>query len=493
MRRSIARLLFTLTSFFGTLANPTAGRSEVVLTQISPKLSISGSLRLRGEFWNWFEPTGPQDNDYAFGAAVARGALQWKDELFEVMVEAESPSLFALPDNAIAPAPQGQLGLGATYFANNRSENDTNIFLRQGFIILKRAPVEGITLKGGRFEFSEGVEVMTKEPTLDWLKNLRISQRLIGPFNFSHVGRSFDGGTMGATYGPLNFTMLASHPTQGGFDLAGMKDMDEIDLLYTALNLTRPPFADNFDARFFYIYYKDDRGLLKSDNRPLPIRRQDRQPIRVNTEGGHAISVFPTSAGPIDFLAWGALQQGDWGFLDHDAWAWDLEMGWQPSMLPWKPWFRVGYGRTSGDDNPTDGDHDTFFQILPTARLYAYSTFYNLMNNEDGFLQLLLRPMPGVVSRTDLHFIRVSEPHDLWYQGSGATVSDRDVGFGFPGRPTLGNRDFFRVLETSLSYDFSKALNFTLYYGHVFGQSVVRALFENDQADFGYLEVTLKL
>ena len=154
---------------------------------------------------------------------------------------------------------------------------------------------------------------------------------------------------------------------------------------------------------------------------------------------------------------------------------------------------RLGYSRSSGDDDPADGDHGTFFQILPTARIYSFSTFYNLMNNEDGFIQLILRPRLGLSWRTDLHNLRLSESRDLWYQGSGATLEDRNVGFGFPVRPAFGHRDLFRMVETSLSYDVSKWLALSVYYGHVFGGSVVRALFAGDQADFGYLEVTLKL
>jgi hypothetical protein len=473
-------------------ASPPVTWAEFTLTQLSPKLSVSGSLRMRGEFWNWFNPTGAQNNDYAFFATVARGALQWRDDAFEVLLEAQNSALLGLPDDAVAPAPQGPLGLGAVYFANNRRQDDASVFLKQGFVTLKRLGLAGLMLKGGRFEFAEGAEVLTKEPTLDWLKNVRLSQRLIGPFAWSHVGRSFDGVTGSFTQAPVNFTLLAVHPTQGGFDLAGMKDISDIDMLYTAVNLTRPAFAETSDARLFYIYYSDGRGLLKSDNRPRPVRLTDRRHIAINSEGAHWISVLPTSAGPVDVLVWGAIQQGEWGVLDHQAWAWDLEAGWQPSALPWQPWLRVGYGRTSGDDDPNDSDHDTFFQLLPTARLYALSTFYNLMNSEDGFIQFLLRPRAGLVWRTDFHNIRLTESGDLWYQGSGATVADRDVGFGFSGRPAFGHRDLLRVLETSLSYDVSKWLNVSLYYGHVFGGRVVRAIFAGDQADFGYVEVTLK-
>ena len=118
--------------------------------------------------WNWFNPKGAFDNDYIFAAFVGRGALQWKDDRFDVMVEAQNSSLVSLPDKASAPAPQGSLGLGAVYFAHNRREDDSHFFLKQGFVLFKNLGLEGLTLKGGRFEFSEGNEVLTKEPTLDW-------------------------------------------------------------------------------------------------------------------------------------------------------------------------------------------------------------------------------------------------------------------------------------------------------------------------------------
>ena len=120
-----------------------------------------------------------------------------------------------------------------------------------------------------------------------------------------------------------------------------------------------------------------------------------------------------------------------------DGWAFATEAGWQPDGLPWKPWLRIGYNRSSGDDDPNDNDHDTFFQMLPTARVYSFSTFYNLMNNEDIFFQLILRPLEGLVWRTDFHYIRVSEKNDLWYQGAGATLEDRQARLRLCGSPGL--------------------------------------------------------
>jgi hypothetical protein len=493
-RSEAAAYVLMLTLVLAALLSPQAGHGEVVLSQVSPKLSLSGSLRLRWEYWKWFTPTGPQNNEYDFLASVFRGMVKWTDESFDLIIEGQNTSFIDLPADVVAPLPQGVLGgLGAIYRTYNRRQNDTGIFLRQGVLTLKRLGLAGLTLKGGRFEFSEGNEVLTQEPTLDWLKNVRLSQRLIGPFNFAHVGRSFDGAVGSFSRGPLNFTLMAAHPTQGGFDLAAMQEMDEIDVLYAAINLTRPALLPNGDARIFYIYYGDDRRVLKVDNRPVAVRASDRrQDISLHTEGAHWISLLPTSLGPVDLLAWGAVQQGQWGFLEHFAWCWDVEAGWQPRTLPWKPWVRIGYGRSSGDDDPNDNDHNTFFQILPTARLYSFTTFYNLMNNEDAFVQLILRPTAGVVWRTDFHNIRLTEARDLWYQGPGATLSTRDIGFGFAGRPAFGERNLFRVLETSLTYAWSPHLECTVYYAHVFGDAVVRKIFAGDQADFGYVELLLK-
>lgn len=338
--------------------------------------------------------------------------------------------------------------------------------------------------------------MLSKDPTIDWIKKARISQRLIGPFAFSHVGRSYDGFTLGWTKGPYNFTLHGSHPTQGGFDLAGNKTMGDIDLLYAALNLTRPSFAETSDARLFYICYADGRGLRPADNRAFDVRNADRRHLAINTGGGHVVHVIPTSVGPIDLLGWGAVQAGDWGRQNHHGWAFAAEAGWQPNMswlLPWKPWLRIGYNRSSGDDDPSDGDHNTFFQILPTTRLYSFTTFYNLMNNEDAFVQLILRPMQGLIWRTDFHDIRVTEKNDLWYQGAGATLEDRQPGFGYAGRPTFGKRALFQIIETTLSYNLNKHINIQLFFSHIFGDSIIDQIFSGNDANFGYIEVTPKI
>ena len=75
------------------------------------------------------------------------------------------------------------------------------------------------------------------------------------------------------------------------------------------------------------------------------------------------------------------------------AGAYALEVGWQPSSVQsLKPWLRAGYNYGSGDDNASDQTHGTFFQVLPTPRVYARLPFFNMMNSRDSFGELIVRP-----------------------------------------------------------------------------------------------------
>ncbi len=121
--------------------------------------------------------------------------------------------------------------------------------------------------------------------------------------------------------------------------------------------------------------------------------------------------------------------------MGHSANAAAVEGGYQLTKAPTAPWLRGGWFRSSGDNNATDGTHNTFFQILPTPRVYARLPFYNLMNSTDEFVQLMDKPAKRLALRADLHWLQLTSAHDLWYLGGGAY--DNKV-FGYVGRPANG-------------------------------------------------------
>ncbi len=449
--------------------------------------TVNGSVRLRGENWNWFDTPGFDDN-YTFGASLLRLGIGRQTKSADYQFELSQPTLLGLPDSAVAPPPQGQLGHGGTYRAVNGAQ-DGSIFLKQAFVKFKGLGSPANSLKLGRLEFWDGSEVMPKDGSLAWLKRERINHRLIGNFGFSHVQRSFDGVQFTHDTPKGNFTFLGARPTEGVFQLNGMGEVKSVHTFYGSY--TKP--MKSAEGRLFLLRYHDGRGLTPVDNRPAPVRAADTGDINVNTLGAHYIRTFDLAGGKADILAWGALQNGDWGSQSHRAHAVALEAGYQPAKMKWKPWLRVGYFNGSGDDTPEGalgGRHQTFFQVLPTPRIYARFPFYNLMNNEDLFAQAILRPNPKTTIRADAHRVRLSSAADSWYLGGGAF---NDTVFGYQGRPSGGNKGLANIFDVSIERQLNPLTSVTLYAAHASGGGAVANVHPaGDSANYFYLELSRK-
>jgi len=118
-------------------------------------VTFSGSIRERYEVWDWFQSPGNTQNLYGYSGTVIRFGFSQKREHFDWNIEFEAPLLLGIPDRAVRPAPQGQLGLGAAYFAANDGATNTGfIFLKQGFLRYKSG---NSSFRLGRFEFTDGI------------------------------------------------------------------------------------------------------------------------------------------------------------------------------------------------------------------------------------------------------------------------------------------------------------------------------------------------
>ena len=125
------------------------------------------------------------------------------------------------------------------------------------------------------------------------------------------------------------------------------------------------------------------------------------------------------------------------------------EGGYRFDSIAWQPWFRFGYTVGSGDDNPKDGAHETFFQILPTPRLYAFFPFFNIMNMNEAMGQLVPDPLPAIEVETSLHELWLDSSKDLWYTGGGAYNNSI---FGYTGRPSVGHGYLGTLADCQLSW-----------------------------------------
>ncbi len=458
-------------------------------------VSIVASDRFRIESVDWFRPplsSGARNaaQRYDFMGNQLRFGLRVTIPNAQLLVEGQDTRLLNLPDDASLAAPFGNLGPGANYFAHTRERAHGETILRQAVLTVR---AYGANAALGRFEQADGLEALPGDADLLWLKRARLAERLLGPFGYTHVGRAVDGLKLWVDQPAWNATALGVRPTAGGFEVSGGEPLDEITLLGASVTAKRLLDPLPTDARAFWFRYEDERvedGVpVRVDNRPAPVRAADREAIRLDTFGGHAATVMDVGGGRLDALAWGAWQRGDWGAQTHRAWSAALEAGWQWPRLPFGPWLRAGWNAASGDDDPADARHGTFVPLLPTPRIYALLPFYNGMNLEDRFVQLIARPTPLVTLRADVHVLRLESSADLWYSGGGAIRQDL---FGFGGAPAAGRRALARVIDGSVTYTPVRRLTFHAYYGQADGDDVIEGIFAGSDASYGYLETTVR-
>jgi hypothetical protein len=105
-------------------------------------VTFSGSVRERYEVWDWFQPTKPgAENFYGYSGTLIRLSRSEKREKYDWNIEFAVPVLLGLPDKAVQPAPKGQLGLGASYYAaNDKLQNTAFIFPKQAFFRIDETP-----------------------------------------------------------------------------------------------------------------------------------------------------------------------------------------------------------------------------------------------------------------------------------------------------------------------------------------------------------------
>jgi hypothetical protein len=451
-----------------------------------------GEITTRYAYWNWFEPSNSvAKNSYDYFFTRTRLGLSLNFSPVRFYMQAQDAHMWGLPDDAIAESPQGPLGIGGIYNLHRGNENAHSAVIRQGYIEMPTLFLNGLSTRVGRFDYFDGLEVTYENPKVNWLKKTRLAERLIGPFGWSSFCRSFDGVQIIYDHPDFNLNSALTHPTQGGFENNAHKTIYDIDLFTLTATLKYDQWLPNTEGRVFYFYYEDDRHITASvDNTGTSVL--DQGAIKINTTGMHWLWTAKTESGICDALFWGAYQSGDWGSLDHKAWAADIEIGYLFINVPWRPWIRAGYSISSGDSDATDNDHETFYQLLPTARKYALFPFYNMMNNEDLFMQAILKPRNNMVIRVDFHSLRLNESNDRWYMGAGPTVKDGRI-FGYIARPSFGDNALATVIEMTTIYNFTKNLSGSLYWGHAFGRDVIDNIYADDKdGDYFFTEFKIK-
>jgi hypothetical protein len=453
----------------------------------SPKqrLALGGNIFARYGCWDWFAGPGG-DNNYGCGFQRTRLRLRYLTDYLSVFFEPQYVHMCGVPDDAFKPPPEGPLGMGGLYYIHNRDTGPYDLGVHQAYLAI-HPPGRRWLLKLGRFEYSDGLEVMQKADGKHFnaLKVMRLGDRLISPFGWSAFGRSFDGGLIQYDRDEVNVTASVFYPTQGGWEEDVDTTMDDIRILTLTVTGKRGRVLPGTEVAAFYYRYTDGREVTQRvDNSGMPADEVD---IDIHMFGAHAVGVYDIGPGTADVLLWGGAQVGEWYELHHRAYALAAEAGYRFSAVPGSPWVRAGYYLSSGDDAAADDDHETFFQMAPGTRKYNLCPYCDLMNIEDVFVQLIVHPLKRLMVRTDYHLLRLNAEEDRWYMGSGPTQRRGGI-FGYVGRPTGGSDELAQELDVMLQYKLDEHCTLLGSYSHIWGDDVVGGVYNRDD-DADYLSV----
>ncbi|MGE3958474.1 MAG: alginate export family protein [Vicinamibacterales bacterium] len=453
----------------------------------TPTWRASATNVMRLESWRYFEPRpGGGDPDYTFLADRLRVDVRGHWARVDLTLAGQYVGMAGLPDRAAGP---GALGTGGLYFdQGSRASNASQVYLR--FANLRfPAVARGVDLQIGRMGYLSGSEAPSGVPKIETVKRQRLDARLVGEFEWSIYQRAFDGVRVDVTRPRWRATGVAFMPTQGGFARAASTTMREVVVAGATLS-SRPTSAPGgkTQVQAFGWQYHDARNVTqRPDNTGRTSPGVD---IDVSTIGATLLGAYPIGPGEVDVFAWGVAQTGQWYGDDHRATAVAIEGGYQWTKAPWRPWLRAGLFHASGDDDPADDSHGTFFPLLPTVRRFSQTTAYGTMNLRDVFVQAQARPRPAFGLRLDLRRLELASAADLWYAGSGATLA-RGAVFGYAGRRSNSSTRLGTAVEASADYAFTPRVSMNVFAGRLRGGPVVTGTFAGDTLWFAYAETVV--
>jgi hypothetical protein len=440
----------------------------------------------RLESWSFFEPPpGGGNPDYAhIGNRLTFGA-EARHRRVDGTLLLQYVQFGGLPADAVGPGP---LGTGGAYFQHAGRTDSRQLYLRALNVRFKQL-FPGFDLQVGRMGYTSGAEWVSGVPKIEAVKRQRLDARLLGEFEWSIYQRAYDGLRADWTGEAVRVTGSVLRPTQGGFEDAAGVSIDNITVVSGVATFRPNAPVRGAEWQVFSHYYDDSRAVAgRPDNTGRPASRVD---VQIATIGTSLVGAWNTGAGQGDALVWLAAQGGSWYEQTHRGFSIAAEAGHQWPRAGWQPWVRAGLLYASGDDDPGDDRHGTFFQVLPTVRRFSLSTVYNLMNLNDRFVQVLLRPRPALGLRADVHWLSLANAADGWYSGSGATQEEGRI-FGYAMRPSGGARGLGTIVEGAADYTVNRHLNVNAYLGVMRGGDVVRRSFRGDRLTFGYVETQLR-
>jgi len=309
----------------------------------------------------------------------------------------------------------------------------------------------------------------------------RLGERLVGTVGWSQSERAYDGVAAGWALAGTQLYGFAARPTTGVFAVdSAYRPLHDVWLGGASVTAKRGTLAQDGELSVFGLYYDDDRATQDGG---LP------NGLDIQTYAASWLSIHALGPGKLDVLLFGALQIGDYNDLNQRASAALVELGYQFPDVWGKPWLRIGLNVASGDGDASDGDHGTFFNILPTNHLYyGFADQLAFQNLEDWFVQLKLAPHAQVGLNLFVHQFRLQNSSDARYAGTGAYNKDS---FGYTAQASRGYAHVGTEYDVVATFALHRTVSLELGYAFLDGGALFDPMPSQD-LHFGYAALELK-
>lgn len=332
-------------------------------------------------------------------------------------------------------------------------------------------------------------------------------ERLVGEFDWNNFSRTFD--AIKLTYKGSGFSADAftSSPVVIWDDQFDKSDVfnqwgtqPHRDLFFSGVYLTVDPLP--FGTWDFYTFMLDEAHGNTSTMQGLLASVPPKGSLTAHSDFatiGSRIKGDPKKLLGWEFSGEFAYQVGTVYGLDLNAYAGTAGVGYNWLSVPGKPRLYVEFNYASGDDSPasskggvTGGETHTFQNLFPTNhKFYGIMDLFSWQNLQNVMVSTRISPLKDVTVQLDYNAFWLADTNDAWYRANGL-VTVRPLNTAARAADNYAGSE----IDLVATWNATKNLQFQGGYSHFFAGQYLKetstALAGHDDADFGYLQASIK-
>lgn len=399
--------------------------------------SFGGELRLRGEAWRDFGFNEDNDDEFLLARALLHADVHLHEN-FRVFVQGKS----ALATERDLPG-------------GRRTLDVDELDLQNAFVdvILPIGGESKLTARVGRQELLFG------------------RQRLVSPLPWSNTMRTWDAARLILEHENWRIDGFYSrYAAVQKYEFNDWQPGPDFYGVYATGKLGSPERPLTLDL--YFLGLSDDSATFAGET-----GEEDRYTLGTRVAGKIGDSGF-------DYDLEGSYQFGEVGSADVSAYSFASQLGYTFTDSGWKPRLHVGFDYASGDDEPGDGDVETFNQLFPLGHAYfGYMDFVGRQNIMAASAGLSLKPHPKLIVSLDGHLFWRANDSDALYNAGGGIV-----------RPGAGGTadEIGQEIDLVVTYLVGPHLSIEGGYAHFFAGDFIEQSGPGEDMDWFYLQTAYR-